>query len=280
MKKSTLMKKSTPAKFGLIAICCCLGSLALPLAYGAGNVDKVEKREIVRQARAAYCSLRGHGLVAFQANVQPDWRALLKDIADPAKVDETVKILSKLHFSVSLDENGVVKVSHQSDASAETEKQFAASFAQMSTGMDQMMSGFFDSWKPFMLDSPFPAVDSDFQLEDKGNEYLITYKDGTADVETTLSKALVITELRVSDPTFRSWLKPQFKSSAQGFVLTGYDSSYVATTGGGNTLLTVQIENQEVSGQQLPSKLILNGSYEGSQFSVELAFRDYQVRTR
>jgi len=213
------MKNRTRRQLRLIGI-LCLTSLALSSAYGA---DTVDKREIVRQAREAYCSLRGHGLVAFQANVQPNWRILLKGLADPARVDETVKILSKLHFSLSLDENGVVKVSHQSDASAENEKQFASSFSQMFTGMEQMMSGFFDTWKPFMLDSPLPAVDSDYQLEDKGSEYLITYKEGTADVETTLSKALVITELKVSDPAFRSWLKPQFRTSAQGFVLTGYD---------------------------------------------------------
>lgn len=271
------MKKRMLAKFWLIALCCCLGSLASTPAYGADNVDK---REIVKQARQAYCSLRGQGLVSFQANLEPNWRLLLKDINDPAKVEETLKVLSKLHFSMSMDENGTVNVTHQSDASPENEKQFAASFSQMFTGMEQMTSGFFATWAPFMLTSPFPAVDSEFRLEDKGSEYLLTYKEGTADVATTFSKALVITELKVTDPTFSSWLKPQFKTTSQGLVLTGYDSAYAGADGSGKTLLTVQIEHQSVSGRQLPSRLNMNGSYEGSHFDVEVAFRDYQVRNR
>jgi hypothetical protein len=271
------MKKSMRTQFCLIAICCGLASLTLPSAYGADNIDK---REIISQARQAYCSLRAHGLVQFQATAQPNWRLLLKDIPDPAKVDETVKILNKLHFSMSLDENGAVKVTHQSDASAEEDKQFAAAFSQMFSGMEQMTSGFFDTWKPFMLTSALPEVDSNYQLEDKGTEYLLTYKEGSADVQTTLSKALVITEIKVDDPTFHSWIRPQFQTSSKGFVLTGYDSAYIGTNGSGKTALTVQIENQEVSGQILPSKLTLNGSYEGANFSVEVTFKDYQVRNR
>ncbi len=271
------MKKSMRIQFRLIAICCCLASLAVPSVYGAENVDK---REIISQARQAYYSLRAHGLVQFQATVQPNWRLLLKDIPDPAKVDDTAKILNKLHFSMSLDENGAVKVTHQSDATAEDDTRYAAGFNQIFDGMAQMTSGFFDTWKPFMLTSALPAVDSDYQLEDKGTEYLLTYKEGSSDVQTTLSKTLVITEIKVDDPTFHSWIRPQFQTSSKGFVLTGYDSAYIGTNGSGKTALTVQIENQEISGQVLPSKLTLNGSYEGTSFSVEVTFKDYQVRNR
>jgi hypothetical protein len=146
--------------------------------------------------------------------------------------------------------------------------------------MQEMLSGFFDTWKGFMLTSPFPAAESEYHLEEKEGGYLLTYKEGNADVAISMSKSLVISELRVSTPTFSGSVKPRFKNTAEGLMLTAYDAAYRSNSGSGNKLLTVQIVNDEFSGQQLPRKLNVSGSSDGVSFIMELLMRDYQVKKR
>src|SRR5258708_12212981 len=92
--------------------------------------------------------------------------------------------------------------------------------------MEQAMSGFFNTWKPFMFTSPFPEVDSLYQLADTGTEYVLTYKEDTTDVTTTMSKQLVIREMKIISPTFKTVLKPQFTESPQGLLLPGNDATH------------------------------------------------------
>ncbi len=146
--------------------------------------------------------------------------------------------------------------------------------------MEQAVSGFFETWSPFVLTSPFPELESEYQLEDLGKEYRLSYKEGSADVVTTMTKDLVITNLKVTTSTFDSVMKPQFAKSPGGFVLSGYDANYTPTSGPGLTHLIVQIEYQEISGLQLPHKLNMDVVYDGTPSQMELVFSDYQVKRR
>ncbi len=267
-------------------IACCLFFLSVATAGGKKEVleqpygaDVANKRAIVNQARQAYYSLKDRGLIEFQANVSPNWRLVLKDqiATNPASAETALKLLNGIHFTVSLGPDGVVKVTHQADV-APTNVKVAEGFNQIFTGMEQAMSGFFDTWKPFMLSSPFPDADSDYQLEGLDSQYLLSYKDGTADVATTMSKNLVISEIKVDSPAFKSVLQPQFIKSPQGLLFTGYDATYREPSGGEGVQLKVQIDYQQVNGLQLPRKLNLAGSYQGTPFAMELMFSDYQVK--
>jgi hypothetical protein len=260
-----------------VFLCCSVLGLTLPFAYGTGIPDK---RDIVKQARAAYYSLRNRGLDEFQSSVQPNWRLVLKDqlAADPANAEKALTMLNGIHFVVSLGRDGAVKITHREDV-APVNEQAAEGFKQIFSGMEQAMSGFFDSWSPFMLTSPFPEVAGEYTLEELNDQYHLSYKDGPAAIATTMSKDLVISEIKVDSPEFKSVLKPQFTKSAQGFLLSGYEATYQGTGGGGASVqLNVRIENQPVSGLQLPRKLNLDGSYQGTPFQMELTFSDYQVK--
>jgi hypothetical protein len=147
--------------------------------------------------------------------------------------------------------------------------------------MEQAMSGFFDSWSPFMLTSPFPEVASEYSMEELENQYHLSYKNGSAAVVTTMSKKdLVINEIKVDSPEFKRVIKPQFTKSAQGLLLSGYEAAYQGAGGGAAVQLNVLIENQPVSGLQLPHKLNLDGSYQGTPFQMELTFGEYYVKNR
>ena len=269
------MKKSRPLKLWALILACVWG-LTLPVAQGA---DVANKREIIQQAKQSYYGLRARGWIEFQASVQPNWRMVLKEQLDkdPLNAEKALTMLNDIHFLVSLGPNGAVKITHRTDV-APINEQAAEGFNQIFSGMEQAMSGFFDSWSPFMLTSPFPEVGSEYSLEELGNQYHLSYKDGTAAIATTMSKKdLVISEITVDSPEFKSVLKPQFTKSVQGLLLSGYEATYQGTGGGASVQLNVRIENQPVSGVQLPHKLNLDGSYQGTPFNMELTFSDYTV---
>ncbi len=260
-----------------LLLCCSILAFALPVAHGA---DRPDKREIITKARASYYSLKSHGLDGFDANVQPNWRMVLKDqlVQDPAGAEKGLTMLNGIHFKISLGPDGKVAITHHEDV-APTNQQAANGFQQIFNGMEQAMSGFFDSWSPFMLTSPFPEPAGEYTLEDVSDQYRLSYKEGTAAIATTMSKNLVISEIRVDSPEFKSVLRPQFSRSPQGLLLTGYQATYQGATGEEAVQLNIKIENQLVNGFELVHKLNLDGSYQGTPFQMELVFSDYQVKS-
>jgi len=273
------IRKFRLARVSLLLLALVGGhALTVPCACGAGQPDK---REVVKSARRSYYSLRGHGVSEFQSNVQPNWRVVLKDqlASNPDGAAAALKLLNGIHFTVSLSPTGKVTVEHHADVVPSDAKR-QDSFNQIFDGMQQALSGFFDSWSPFMFTSPFPDPEGDYQLEEVGNQYRLRYKDGNADILTAMSKDLVISEIAVASPAFKRIIRPRFANSVQGFLLIGCDASYEGISDGVSVQLKAVIENQEASGVQLPGKLTLRGSYQKSPFEMELAFSNYQVKGR
>lgn len=262
---------------GCIAVmaCCCALGAALP---GVSPGQKLDRKEILRQARQSYYSLKNEGLAEFQCSVVPNWETLLADQRkkDPSAADAAVRKLNGLLFSVSLGLDGNAKVTHN-EIPAENE-QVAKGLSQIYSGMEQMTSGFFQTWSAFMISPALPEVDSVFQLEELGPEYRLSYKDGAADVVTNLGKDFAISNSRVSTQEFNSTLQPQFKKTARGFLLTGYGATYRGASGADATELQVAIDYQQVDGLQLPQKLDLKGSYGGNPFHVEVQFAGCRVK--
>ncbi|HXZ27419.1 MAG TPA: hypothetical protein VEG08_05395 [Terriglobales bacterium] len=250
--------------------------LALWLVVPATAAEK-DKRQVLQQARGSYYSLNAHGFSDFQCTTTPDWEALLQDLrkSDPARADRTVALLKQIQFTVKFDTAGSTKVTHTS-VPAENDE-MAKGLNQIYGGAEQAISGFFDTWSPFMLTSPFPAVDSEYQLDDQGGEWSLSYKEGTSDVVTTMGKDLVIHELRIISPEFRSSIRPQFLTSREGLLLAGYQADYQGKTPEDATALTVKIDYQEVNGLPLPRTLDVSGSQAGSPFRVSFSFSGCQA---
>jgi len=196
--------------------------------------------------------------------------------ADPAAGEAAVKLLNGLHFSMLLDKDGKVTVTHHTDTEPANEQQ-RQGFDQIYSGMDQAISGFFTTWSVFMLSPPLPAANSVYQLEDLGVQYRISYKDGPSDVITTMGKDMIITEVKVSSAEFISSVRPQLTRTAKGFVLSGYTADYKPTSGPGVVKLDLKIVNHPVNGLQLPSNLVLDSVLDGEATHMELAFSEHQV---
>ena len=261
---------------------CALLLLACGLAAAQNqtgtNPDDLGSKMVVERARKAYYNLRAAGLDEFRATVTPNWKLVLekqlKD--DPENGQAALKLLNGLHFSMLLDKDGKVTVTHHADTEPANDQQ-RQGFDQIYSGMDQAITGFFTTWSVFMLSPPMPPADTKYRVEDLGTQYRISYKDGPSDVITTMGKDMIVTEVKVNSAEFISSVRPQLTRSAKGFVLTGYSADYKPTSGQGVVKLDLKIQNQAVNGLQLPVNLVLDSVLDGEPTHMELAFSDHQV---
>lgn len=264
----------------LLAGCFCGMAVAQTGKANKGTTAQGASKRVVQQARDAYYSLRAVGLDEFKSTIKPNWEMVLREQtqSDPKQAQAALELLNGLHFTMLLDKNGKVTVSHRADAEPPNEK-VRQGFEQIYGGIDQAVSGFFATWSIFMLTSPFPEVDSVYQLDDLGSQYRLSYKEGASEIVTLLGKDLIISEIKVTSPQFVSTIKPQIRKSDKGFVLAGYVGDYTPTAGGGVVHLDVKIENGPVNGLQLPLTLLADSVYDGTPTRMELAFSEYQVKT-
>jgi hypothetical protein len=186
-----------------------LSCLAVP--FSSPPQVEANRQQIVSQARKALYNLRQQGLIGFECAVTPNWDALLADEhkTNPEGADTAVKTLNQLHFVATLGADGKLKLRHN-ELTAQSQ-QMMDSLRQIYGGMEQMTSGFFDTWSFFIINSPFPEANSEYKLEDAGPQYLLTYRDGPADVATDLRKDFAISNLKVTRP---SSIAPSVQSSA------------------------------------------------------------------
>jgi hypothetical protein len=268
----------------IAVVALCLLGLGLPASAADKKTEAKApaKKELMRQARAAYYNLRNEGLIEFRASVVPDWGPTLEPVrktADAAAVERAKKILGGLHFAMSVDSANKVQVTHSADVPAEN-AEMAKGFDQIFAGMEQALTGFFDTWSPFMLTSMFPDVDSEYQFDDLGDKYRVSYKEGDADVALTMGKNFVLSEAKVTSPKFTSFIWPEFTASSKGFVLSGYTADYRSTSGDETTKLKIKIASREVNALQLPASLTLDAVYNGNPYLMQLAFTDFQVQKK
>lgn len=246
-------------------------ALSVPLLSSQGT-ESPANRKLLQQARDACYNLRARGLVSFQGGMEPDWGALLADARkeNPEGIDRAVKMLEAIHFQLSLAPDNSVKVTH--DAVQAPNEQSAKGLAQVYGGMEQMTQGFFQTWGTFLLHHPFPDQGVPYRLTAAGEQYQISYKDGGSSVVTLLGKDLRIISIKSRDPESDSLLQPQFEATPQGLLLIGYLGDYQNGKPEEATHLQVGIRYTLVDGLQLPSELIINGSYGGSPIGLKVRF--------
>ena len=252
-----------------------VGSLLVPDGSGA------DKREIIRRAQGSYYNLPRQGCLEFQAAVVVNWPAILSaELKSDISPDHPVlKLLNGLHFWLSLDQKGAAKLTHQRDAAPVNEKSMA-DLNQTISGVEEMLSGFSQTMAPFLFTSPFPPVESEYELEEEGDHYKISYREGGFEILNFMTRDLAITELRVSGADIKASVKPHNTKTENGYLVTGYEATYQSATGKDSSQVSVQIDYKEVDELQLPGKLVVNVTASGSTHRMELQFADYQVKKR
>jgi hypothetical protein len=266
-KKDVEMANSSrrTCMFAMAALCL----VSVPLAAAPAN-DK----DIIRQARNAYYSLQAHGYDQFRCTVTPNWRAVLQGQikSDPGAVNRGVDILKQLVFVATVKNGAAATMTH--NTVTPTNANMAKGLEQIYSGMEQMVAGFFATWAGYVVTPLLPAVDDVYRLQDKGGQWRLSYKEGAVDIVTIMGKDLVMRETTFSAPTFISTLKPQFVHASEGLLLSGYHADYrgITATERDVTVLDVLITYQKVNGLEVPKKLTIGGSQNGSPFRMETLF--------
>ena len=256
----------------------CIAGLCLLAFAAATSAAQADKKAVLRQAHNSYYSLQYRGLANFQCNFSPNWDAVLQEErkTNPTGAAHRVSVLNHILFTVEVGTSGSAKITHNNYVPENSND--LKGFDEIYSGMQQAMSGFFDTWTPFMITSPFPDADSDYALVDKGDQWLLSYKEGAnTDVATTMGKDFVLRELKVITPQFSSTMRPHFTSSAQGFLLTAYEADYRSLTTNDLIHLEAGIGYQTVNGFQLPQKLTFSGTNRGESFQMEITFAGCQA---
>jgi hypothetical protein len=267
----TMGFRQSLARLGAVVFGIALVAAAMQAQTADKKAPPAADKEIVKEARHSYYSLKDQGLAKFECTIVPNWHLLLTEQKLDAKtVDRAAELLNKIHFSVSLEAGGEAKVTHN-EVSAEN-AEVAKGLSQIYSGMEQMTTGFFQTWSAFSMSPALPNIDGEYQLDKTAPEYRLSYKDGTADIVTLLNRDFTISSLKTTTSEFDSTITPQFKKTGKGLLMTGYQATYKGKSAADTTELQIAIDYQAVDQWQLPQKLDLKGTYGGSPFHVEVTF--------
>jgi hypothetical protein len=223
--------------------------------------------DVINEARNAYYSLAKKGFKGFTATIEPNWEVILAQTATPANL----KIFRAVQFSMVVDANGTLTVTHEVGADA-AKPDLQPTVNRIHYDIQRLVTGFFNTWRIFAVNSPFPETASHVKVETTQKQYRLSYQTQSGDVTIAMNSDLVITEWNLSAPTIKRSVKPKFQKTVDGLLLTGYHGVFEPTGPGIKTALDFQIEYQDVKGMKVPRKLRFNGMHGSEPVEAELAF--------
>ena len=207
--------------------------------------------KLMQQARQSYYILHAHGFQEFHCQVLLDWDTMYSNIdVDTVGREQLLPMLKKMQIQIAVGPTGAVNVSHESDV-APLSDDVAARMRQSTGGIEQLLTGFFQTWSQFAIDTMFPDVGSDYQMEAIGDRYRVTQKDSSGEVVLEMNHDLVMDRMHVATSKVNGNVDPVFTPGKGGLMLTGYEGN-VRSEGGPAQQLTVKVTYQDVDGFQLP----------------------------
>jgi hypothetical protein len=224
-------------------------------------------KDVVNEARTAYYSLARKGFKGFTATIEPNWEVILARTATPA----TLKVFRAVQFSMAVDENGAVTVTHEAGADA-AKPDLQPTVNRIHYDIQRLVTGFFNTWRIFAVGSAFSETAGNVKIENSGKQYRVSYQTQSGDVTIAMTNDLVITEWNLSGPTSKRTVKPKFQKTVDGLLLTGYHGVFEPVGNGIKTTLDFQIEYQDAGGMKVPRKLRLNGMHGSEPVEAEIVF--------
>jgi len=223
--------------------------------------------DVPGRARSSYYNLTRKGFKGFTATVDPNWEIILANAA----TSENLKVFRDVKFFMVVDGSGVVTVRHELGPNA-AKPNLETIVQKIHYDMERLIVGFFNTWRIFMVSSPFPETESPIKLETPGDQYRLVYNRQAGEVVIMLTRDLLITDWSLTSPTAKRTVKPHFQKTADGFLLTSYQGLFEPVGAGIKTTLDFTIEYQDVSGLKLPYKVQLKGMHGSEPVEAELVF--------
>lgn len=224
-------------------------------------------QDVVSRARSAYYSLARKGFKGFTAAVEPNWEAILAQTATP----QNLKIFRAVRFAMAVDENGAVTVTHEVDTNASS-VELQPTVNRIHYDVQRLVTGFFNTWRIFVVTSPFPETENQIKIENSGKQYRASYTTQSGEVTITMTDDLSLKEWSLSTSTLKRTVKPQFQKTADGLLLTDYKQIFEPVGDGIRTTLDFHIQYQDLNGMKVPQKVRLSGMHGSEPVEAELTF--------
>jgi hypothetical protein len=122
-------------------------------------------------------------------------------------------------------------------------------------------------------------VDGDYQIQEIGGKYHLTFKRGANEISTTMDHDFRVEELTFSSDKVNGTILPTLEEGKHGFILVGYSAMYL---GEGNDFLqkNLRIETQDVEGIQLPKSIRATFPLGAGNVTLPFVFSGCEVKKR
>lgn len=256
----------------------CPATPAPPSVAGT-QLGPAAVEKLMREARQSYYNLPSRGLREFSCQVLPGWDVMYNSKrlkVDGVEREQFLPVLKKVRFRVLVGATGTASVSHQSDVAAPSQA-VAARVRESTRGIEQLVTGFFQTWSSFAFGSLFPEASGSLQVEEAGNKYRLTHKDASADVHIVMNKDLTIEHENVESSKASASVDPIFTATKEGLLLTSYGGKVRMLDREWGT--SGKISYQTVGGYQLPHVVNSMASVpSGQQLPLLVTFANCQVK--
>jgi hypothetical protein len=147
-----------------------------------------------------------------------DWKDLLARFgaANLPADDPHLVYLQSTRLSVDDDLNGVGTLNWTSPATGDMDD----SVGKIRGGMEQMLSGFFQSWNPFLNGSYIPALDATTTAKAEGDGVLVHSGDASNEVNEHFDKNMLLTEMHVTNSALDVKAHPTFLETPKGRLIS------------------------------------------------------------
>jgi hypothetical protein len=129
-----------------------------------------------------------------------------------------------------------------------------------------------------------PSPDQNYQLEEKGERYVISESEGSSTANFAMEKGYRITEFNASLAKSNVKMNPQFIKTSGGYLLTSQHTEVNSRVPGESSALSELLEYAETDGVRLASKLtairLCGGSARGESRTIQFTFRDFQIQKK
>lgn len=240
--------------YGLVFFVC----LALCLAPGAWAQKTVPPATALREARTLYYTPQDKGLEGFQCEVSFDWKQFIEKATNAAVDDnnERLAYLRGIKLTVTDDLNGEGELHWSAPAAAPQSSE--DSIAQIRGGIEQMWTGFFQSWNGLYGADVITMVDSTTTVDRTENGYHAFSREGGKLAEETFGGDFTLLSLHVSTPEADTVLTPKFQNTPQGRLVKGWSSTVKQPPTAPGMTLNMTVQYATVNGFQIPSEVLMD----------------------
>jgi hypothetical protein len=211
-----------PKHLSLAVPVCLLASTLLAPVLRAQSSTPEDRLAL---AKGLYYNPAAAGLSSFHCTVSVDWKDMLQRFGGKtiAADDPSLLYLKAVKLSVDDDLHGNGEL-HWTDTIAAPAASQAGN-AKLKAGLSQMISGFFQSWNPFMNGSLIPSVDKTTTATPEGDGLLVRGGDASTTVDEHFDKNMLMTDMHVVSPALDVDAHPVYNETPKGRIIAQLNST-------------------------------------------------------